>query len=156
MVKGPEGHRSARERQIGFLDELRKRGLHVEENLIVGGGYTFESGLEAGEMLLSRRDRPTAIFASNDEMAAGVYQAAYRLGLRIPDDVSVVGFDDSQIASRLWPPLTTIRLPIRLMARIAATKLIQEGAATDVATDDAVHVIPHMVERASSRAPKPA
>ena len=60
-------------------------------------------------------------------MAAGVYRAAYQLGLSIPDDLSVVGFDDSPLASRIWPPLTTIRLPIRDMGRLAASKLLPHG-----------------------------
>jgi LacI family transcriptional regulator len=154
LVRGPEGHRSAHERRIGFLEALRSRGVHIDDTLVVSGGYTFESGIEAGELLLSRSDRPTAIFASNDEMAAGIYQAAYHLGLRIPDDVSVVGFDDGQIASRLWPPLTTIRLPIRVMARIAAAKLIQNASAAEPVTDETVYVIPHLVERASARPPR--
>ena len=69
-------------------------------------------------------ERPTAIFASNDEMAAGVYKVAYALGLKIPDDLSVVGYDDSPLALRLSPSLTTVRLPIRDMGRRAAEKLI--------------------------------
>lgn len=148
LISGPEGHRSPIERRMGFLGELERHGIRTPDELIVAGRYTFESGLEGGELLLSRRDRPTAIFASNDEMAAGVYQAAYRRGIAIPEGLSVVGFDDSPIASRLWPPLTTIRLPIRLMARLAASRLIRE--APEAAQEDAVFVIPHLIERASS------
>jgi LacI family transcriptional regulator len=151
LITGPEGHRSPIERRLGFLGELERHGLRMPGDFIVAGRYTFESGLESGEWLLSRRDRPTAIFASNDEMAAGVYQAAYRRGLTIPDQLSVVGFDDSPIASRLWPPLTTIRLPIRLMARLAASKLIRD--ADDGSGEVAVFVIPHLIERASSGPP---
>lgn len=151
LITGPEGHRSPIERRLGFLGELERHGIRTPEDLIVAGRYTFESGLEAGELLLSRRDRPTAIFASNDEMAAGVYQAAYRRGITIPDALSVVGFDDSPIASRLWPPLTTIRLPIRLMSRLAATRLIRDVDAAEAA--DAVFVIPHLIERGSSGPP---
>ena len=151
LVTGPEGHRSPIERRLGFLGELERHGLRMPEEFIVAGRYTFESGLEAGEWLLSRRERPTAIFASNDEMAAGVYQAAYRRGLTIPGQLSVVGFDDSPIASRLWPPLTTIRLPIRLMARLAASKLIRDTR--NAPAEDAVFVIPHLIERASSGPP---
>ncbi len=86
-------------------------------------------------------------------MAAGVYKAAYRLGLRIPEDLSVVGFDDSPLASRLWPSLTTVRLPIRDMGRLAASKLLPnaskdagDGAATSI-------VVPHLTVRDSSRPP---
>lgn len=152
LITGPEGHRSPIERRLGFLNELERQGISTPDDLIVSGRYTFESGLESGELLLSRRDRPTAIFASNDEMAAGVYQTAYRRGIAIPEALSVVGFDDSPIASRLWPPLTTIRLPIRLMARLAASRLIREPR--EDAVEDAVFVIPHLIERASSAPPQ--
>ena len=82
---------------------------------------------------LARRPRSPAIFASNDEMAAGVYKAAFRLKISIPDELSMVGFDDSPVASRLSPTLTTIRLPIRDMARPAASKLLPvDGAPGEV------------------------
>lgn len=150
VITGPEGHRSTQERLSGFTDALRKRGIEVPPELIVGGGYTFESGVQAAEMLLSVRQRPTAIFASNDEMAAGVYQTAHRLGISIPGQLSVVGFDDSPIASRIWPPLTTIRLPIRLMARLGATQLMQPS---DSRSGQDAFVVPHLVTRNSTQAP---
>src|SRR6185369_7321949 len=81
-----------------------------------------------GEKLLALNPRPTAIFASNDEMAAGVYRTANRLGLAIPGDLSIVGFDDGPLASRLLPSLTTIRLPIRELGRLAANKLLHPEA----------------------------
>lgn len=151
VITGPEGHRSPVERLEGFKEGLAKRGIHVPPELIVGGGYTFESGMQAAEMLLSVRDRPTAIFACNDEMAAGVYQTAHRLGIRIPEQLSVIGFDDSPIASRIWPPLTTIRLPIRLMARLAATQLMQTDDPAQ--NQDAAFVVPHLVVRNSTQKP---
>ena len=123
-IAGPRGFMSARERREGFVEALEKRGLRIPEAMIVEGGYTYESGLAGAEILLSRSPRPTAIFASNDEMAAGVYRAARDLGLDVPRDLSVVGFDDGPIAGRLSPPLTTVRLPIRDIGRMAAGKLI--------------------------------
>lgn len=101
--------------------------------------------------MLSQHPRPTAIFSSNDEMAAGVYQVAHRLGITIPEDLSVVGFDDNPIASRLWPPLTTIRLPIPLMARLAATSLISSSTAQS--QQDAALVVPDLVIRNSTQSP---
>ena len=74
------------------------------------------------------KNRPTAIFACNDEMAAGVYQVAREMGLSIPEDLSIVGFDDTPVSSRLWPPLTTIRWPIVEMGRSAAAKLLEPKA----------------------------
>ncbi len=92
--------------------------------MIAEGDYRFESGLLAGERLLGLTLRPTAIFCCNDEMAAGVVHAAGRLGLDIPGDLSVIGFDDTPTAAHIWPPLTTVRWPIAVMARAATLRLI--------------------------------
>lgn len=154
-ITGPQGFLSARERREGFLEALAHRGLTVPAELIVQGGYTYESGLAGGEVLLRRTPRPTAIFASNDEMAAGVYRAADRLGLSIPGDLSVVGFDDGPIAGRLLPPLTTVRLPIRDIGRMAAIKLTQPAAdGTDEAHGSHALIVPHLVVRDSCRPPR--
>src|SRR6186713_1243550 len=128
LVAGPAQYRSAHERQSGFIAALQQRGTKLAPENIVEGNYTFDSGVVCAEALLARTPRPTAIFACNDEMAAGVYKAAYKLGLRIPEDLSVVGFDDSPLASRLWPSLTTVRLPIRDMGRLAALKLLPNAS----------------------------
>ncbi len=86
-------------------------------------------------------------------MAAGVYKAAYRLKIVIPDELSVVGFDDSPVASRLSPALTTIRLPIRDMARLAASKLIPAGPAVPEA-ESVSRIVPHLIVRDSAQAPR--
>lgn len=150
-IAGPRGFMSARERREGFVEALGKRGLRLPDSLIVEGGYTYESGLAGAEVLLTRSPRPTAIFASNDEMAAGVYRAAYSRGLAVPRDLSVVGFDDGPIAARLMPPLTTVRLPIRDIGRLAARKLVVPGSADAAATDSLV--VPHLVIRDSCQPP---
>ena len=95
--------------------------------MIVEGAYTFDSGVACAEALLARRPRPTAIFACNDEMAAGVYKAAYRLRISIPEELSVVGFDDIQIALHNNPSLTTVRQPVMSMARLAAELIIEHS-----------------------------
>ena len=151
-ITGPPGFLSAQERREGFLDALEKRGLKIPSELIVEGGYTYESGLAGGERLLSRSPRPTAIFASNDEMAAGVYRAADRLGLSIPGDLSVVGFDDGPIAARLLPPLTTVRLPIRDIGRLAAIKLAQPDSQAGESALTSL-IVPHLVVRDSCQPP---
>lgn len=130
IVTGPDGFRSARERCEGFLAAMQRHGLKVPDSYIVGGSYTFDSGLAAAEQLLRLPTRPTAIFASNDQMAAGAFHAARHNGLRVPQDLSLVGFDDSPIASHIWPPMTTVRWPIRAMAKAAALKLIHPHEAT--------------------------
>ena len=127
LVAGPHGFRSARERRIGFEEALQAASIAFPRSLVADGTYTFESGVVAAERLLDLMPRPTAIFACNDEMAAGVIHAARARGLDIPHDLSIIGFDDTPIAAHVWPPLTTVRWPIASMARSAALKLIADG-----------------------------
>lgn len=128
FVSGPASFRSSHERRDGFEAALRERGLALAASYHAQGAYTFDSGIECGRALLQMSTPPTAIFAGNDEMAAGVLQAARQLGVRVPEDLSLVGFDDFQIASRLWPTLTTIRTPTREIGRLAVERLIgREG-----------------------------
>lgn len=124
LVQGPSGFRSAAERRRGFEAALAEAGIDLPRSLIAEGNYTFESGVSAADRLLDITPRPTAIFASNDEMAAGVMHAARRRGLAIPEDLSIIGFDDTPIAAHIWPPLTTVRWPIVSMARAATLKLL--------------------------------
>jgi LacI family transcriptional regulator len=123
-ISGPATFRSSHERRRGFEEGLAERSLALETRYAREGAYTFESGAACALELLQLTPRPTAIFAGNDEMAAGVLQAARQLGLSAPGDVSVVGFDDFQIASRVWPALTTIHTPTREIGRLAAERLI--------------------------------
>jgi LacI family transcriptional regulator len=151
LITGPRRYRSSIERGEGFVDALMRRGIKVPSEHIYEGGYTFESGVAGAEQLLARPDRPTAIFACNDEMAAGVYKAAQRMGISIPADLSVVGYDDSPLASQLWPALSTVRLPIRDVGRQAAALLLaQDGAASAVMAS----VTPHLLIRDSCQPPQ--
>ena len=123
-ISGPPTFRSSRERREGFEAGLAARGLKLEPRYSQEGAYTFESGIECAAALLKLTPRPTAIFAGNDEMAAGVLQAARQMGVAVPADLSVVGFDDFEIARRLWPSLTTIRTPTREIGRLAVQRLM--------------------------------
>ena len=154
IIAGPSQYRSTHERLSGFTGALEKRGINIPAEMIVEGAYTFESGVACAEALLARRPRPTAIFASNDEMAAGVYKAAYRMKVSIPEELSVIGFDDSPMAARLTPSLTTIRQPIREMGRLAAAKLIPPKGPEDTETSAASRMSLHLVVRDSSQPPK--
>jgi LacI family transcriptional regulator len=147
-ISGPALFRSAYERRRGFIEGLSKAGLELAPEFSKEGAYTYESGLARGTELLSMTTRPTAIFAGNDEMAAGVYGAAREIGLRIPEDLSVVGYDDAPGAARLWPPLTSVRLPIREMGSAAAEKLFaeREGRSKMSATE----FTPSLIERQST------
>lgn len=129
LIAGPDGFRSAQERRQGFMDALARHGLECGSERIAKGNYTFESGRTAAEQLLEAYPRPTAIFCSNDEMAAGALHAARQRDIVVPDSLSLVGFDDTAIAAHIWPPLTTVRWPIRVMARTAALKLIDPAKA---------------------------
>jgi LacI family transcriptional regulator len=154
MISGPPTYRSSLERLSGFSNALTDRGLTLAPEYSAEGAYTFESGAACAELLLSRTPRPTAIFAGNDETAAGVYRTAYLRGLKIPDDLTVIGFDDSPLASRLCPSLTTMRQPIRDMGRLAAEKVMAKIANQDGPPSAATTVFPHLVVRESSGRPK--
>ena len=129
FVRGHLDHSATPLRYQGFLDAMRDADLEVRPEWVVSGAFSFRSGVGAGERLLSLADRPTAIFASNDDMALGVMAAANRLGLTLPAQLSVAGFDDSPIAQAVWPQLTTIRQPVEAMARAAATMLVERVSA---------------------------
>lgn len=124
LIEGPSGFRSAHERREGFLAAMQAHGLEVAAQARAQGTYRFDSGIAAASLLLDVPDRPTAIFCSNDEMAAGAFHAARQRDLKVPDDLSIIGFDDSPIAAHIWPPLTTVGWPVREMGRAAALKLI--------------------------------
>jgi LacI family transcriptional regulator len=154
MISGPQTYTSTVERVAGFSNALAERGLKIAPEYLIEGAYTFESGAACAELLLSRSTRPTAIFAGNDETAAGVYRTAYLRGLKIPDDLTVIGFDDSPLASRLCPSLTTMRQPIRDMGRAAAERVMAKIAGLDALPETASTFFPHLVVRESSGRPR--
>lgn len=119
----PKQEASAR-RLDGYRSALEENNLPVDESLIAPGNFTFKSGLEAATTLLELDTPPTAIFASNDDMAAAAVAVAHRKGLDIPGDLSVCGFDDTALAETLFPELTTIHQPIEDMTREAVDHLI--------------------------------
>jgi LacI family transcriptional regulator, galactose operon repressor len=122
-LAGQRENPAARTRREAFYREMRQCGLPVPEAYVLEGRFTARGGEEAATDLLSLPERPTAIFAGNDNMAMGAYRAARRLGLRVPDDLSLVGFDDAEYAPALDPPLTTVRFPRPEMAEGAAELL---------------------------------
>ena len=151
LVTGPLQHGAAGTRRAGFLAALAKLGSTtlVSE---ADGGFDFEKGIEAGCALLSLPDRPTAIFAMNDDSAAGVMSAAAQLGLHVPKDVAVAGFDDSWVAKSVWPYLTTVYQPITEMA-YGATSLLIERATTN--GDSGAHLLDYqIIVRDSTGAPR--
>ncbi len=128
-ISGPNTFRSAHERRAGFEEGLAEGGVTLQDAYSLEGRYTYDSGAECARRLFALDPRPTAIFTGNDEMAAGVYQAAREAGLSIPRDLSVVSYDDSPTAPRLFPPLTSVRLPIREIGKVAAQMLLRDPEA---------------------------
>lgn len=126
LIKGHPDHIATVERERGFRMAMEAANLSGDDVLVEQGFFSFRSGLDAAERLMDRRNRPTAIFASNDDMAAGVVSVAHRRGLNVPGDLSVVGFDDTQLATAVWPELTTIRQPVSAMAGAALELLLSE------------------------------
>jgi LacI family transcriptional regulator len=124
FVKGPPEHRAAALRYDGFLDAVRSAGI-LEEPWTTTGDFTFKSGVEATERLLRDGVRVTALACANDDMAAGVMLALHRAGFEIPAAMSVTGFDDTPMSEIVWPPLTTIRQPIKDLAERAVHLLVQ-------------------------------
>jgi LacI family transcriptional regulator len=123
FIAGPESHSSTAARRDGYRDSLASHGLAMDDALIAAGEFTFESGLAAAEALLALPQPPSAIFACSDDLAGAVVAVAARRDLRIPQDLAVAGFDDTPIATKLWPTLTTVRQPIAAMAELATTLL---------------------------------
>ena len=128
FIAGPTGCTACEQRYLGYLDGLKQVELPLLPTLVKRGANTVPSGMACGRELLvqPRNLRPTAIFASNDEMAAGVLRAAHDFRIDVPAELSVAGFEDAPIASQIWPRLTTIRQPIRAMAERAAALLMEQ------------------------------
>lgn len=125
FIQGIEQHAATSLRRAGFLDAMHQAGLPVNPSRMQPGDFNFHSGLRGGEILLADvHDRPTAIFASNDDTAMGVIAAASRLGIAVPQALSVVGFDDAPAARIVWPDITTVRQPLADMAAAAVDILV--------------------------------
>ncbi|MES5813235.1 LacI family DNA-binding transcriptional regulator [Pseudoxanthomonas sp. Soil82] len=155
FIKGrPDLSASAR-RYEGFQTAMFEAGLPIDASLVQQGDYTYRSGLKTGEKILAHKRPPTAIIASNDDMAAAVVSVAHRRGLDVPRDLSVVGFDDSSSATTVWPELTTIHQPIASMANAAIDVLLRTIRRKDSSTRVLVdQVVPHrLVVRGSVGAP---
>ncbi|MDG2522111.1 LacI family DNA-binding transcriptional regulator [Caulobacter segnis] len=154
FISGPSRFISAQQRRLGFLDALAESGL--SPTVMSEGDYSFESGIAFGRSLLDLPDPPTAVFASNDFMAAGVLKALSERGLSSPGHLSVAGFDDSSIAQMISPALTTINRPMRAMAQTAAKRLLarigaEEGEPSIQTAPDEITL--ELVERESTAPP---
>ncbi len=153
LVMGPEYATTAVQRRDGYREALTEAGIPLDDSLIAGDAFSMEAGEAAARILLDLADPPTAIFAVNDNNAIGVMAVAARRGLRIPDHLSVIGYNDIPVVSKLPVPLTTIREPFNLIARGAIDLLLDETPRrpgeipTIVAT-------PTLIPRKSTAAPR--
>ncbi|MEF2969132.1 LacI family DNA-binding transcriptional regulator [Paenibacillus sp. M1] len=151
MIGGAESDRIAGQpRYEGFRQALRDHGIPLREELMQDGGFTFDGGLRAAERLLTAAPDVTAVFAAADEMAIAVISAAAKLGIAVPEQLSVVGYDDLKLAEMSNPPLTTVAQPLREMGELASRKLI---AMLDSGAPAASEILPHrIIERQTVRA----
>jgi LacI family transcriptional regulator len=154
FIHGDPGHKAVANRYLGYRDGLRQSGLEFVEAWTAQGDNSFGSGEAAGHLLLQLADPPTAIFAANDDMAAGVLRAAKQRGVDVPGQLSVAGCDDISLARQLCPTLTTIRQPLSSMAERAALVLI--GYGNDEAPLQGAEVVPATIEVRESTGPAPA
>jgi LacI family transcriptional regulator len=157
LIKGQADSYYSQLRFEGYAKALKVAGIALDPNLVAQGEFTYRSGFNAAESLLSQTKRPTAIFPSNDDMAAGAVAAAHRLGLDVPKDVTITGFDDTSMASTVWPELTTVRQPISEMAALALKMLVDQiRAGRQGVALRALHEIQafSIIERQSSAAPQ--
>ncbi len=147
FIKGHPNHMGSLDRMRGYCRALERVGIAFDPALVCDGEFDFESGVRGAQHLLGLPDRPTAIFASNDDMAAGVLAVAHDRNIDLPGALSVAGFDDTTLARTVWPPLTTIHQPMAELARTAAEILIGGGGLTH-------RRLPHtLIERASVAPP---
>jgi LacI family transcriptional regulator len=151
FVEGPPEAMVSIARLHGYHAALSQRGLVADAGLMRAGPFTFDAGFAAAEQLLARADRPTALFASNDLQALGAIEAARTLGLLVPEDVSVVGFDDMPAAQWSAPPLTTVRQPFAEMGRVAMRRLLRRIAGEEL-TSPRVELATQLILRKSTAA----
>jgi LacI family transcriptional regulator len=157
FIKGHPNQTASAQRFAGFQATMEEAGLTPNPAYIEQGYFSYRSGLEAAEQLLDRKRPPSAIFASNDDMAAAAISVAHRRGLDVPRDLSLVGFDDSPTATTVWPELTTIRQPIAAMAEAALTLLLRQirQRKDGEPTEPIDHLFAHELIKRDSDAPPP-
>ncbi|MDQ2075919.1 LacI family DNA-binding transcriptional regulator [Marinimicrobium sp. ABcell2] len=153
---GDEAHKSSTERLEGYLEALREHQIEPTPELILQGQYSFESGVERSKQLLALNERPSAVFACNDEIAAGTLFATRLAGIEVPKDLSIVGFEDSPFSRQAWPNLTTAQQPIAEIGRRATALLINRlRAEKSPSTLDSEGFHPKLILRDSTTPPTP-
>ncbi len=152
---GGKSHGSSWGRYQGYADALRDYGIAEDPELVLEGDYSFDDGFRGARRLLMQAHRPTAIFGSNDEIAAGVLAAARSGGLNVPYDLSIAGFEDSPFSKQSWPPLTTAKQATEDIGRRAARRLLAEIRDQPEAKAGNTGINPELVVRGSTAPPRP-
>lgn len=153
FISGPRDHKSAALRLEGFVDAVKSLGLSEDAVAVAEGNFTFKSGIDWATKLLTGPQSPTALICANDDMAAGALFSAHRLGLNVPKDLSITGFDDTPVSQIVWPPLTTIHQPLRQMGSKAVELLVECIARDNGGADSEIepNLVPfHLMDRAST------
>lgn len=153
FITGDPTHKAVGNRFLGYKDGLQQSGLTFSEKLVAPGDNSCESGEACAAQLLQRAKPPTAIFAANDDMAAGVLRTAFRLGFNVPEQLSVAGCDDIALARQIFPALTTIRQPLATMAERASLALIRQAGKDVPLTGN--EVVPGSLKIRESTGPAP-
>ena len=151
MINGPQHFQAARDRAVGFRSALQRAGIDWHDELVSGGDWSMVTGYQAARRFLERPVPPTAIFCASDVIALGAIAAAYERQMRVPEDLSIVGFDDRLLASQAQPPLTTIALPLFEMGRVAGS--IAVGSTPPGGQVVGLRTVPCSLVRRSTTAP---
>ena len=125
-IRGIQGHVSAEDRFAGFNRALIEADISPDSAIVERGNFTFKSGIERAQAIFSSANPPSALICANDDMAAGALLSAHKMGLNIPKDISIVGFDDTPVSEIVWPPLTTIHQPLKKLGK-GAVELLMRG-----------------------------
>ncbi|ROS01423.1 LacI family transcriptional regulator [Sinobacterium caligoides] len=155
FISGDKGHKSTGERFKGYQAALKQNHIRYDKKLVIEGSYSFESGVEGAKQLLSgKQKKPSAIFACNDEIAAGALFAARLMGVEVPEEVSIAGFEDSPFSRQTWPKLTTAQQPNNEIAQLATSMLISSlrRTASGKEQPENRHFEPQIVVRDSTAA----
>lgn len=148
IIEGKEGFKSSTERKQGFIEAIIDNNIPINKDYIMKGNYDLESGYKAMKTLLSKSRIPTAVFCSNDDMAVGAMKAIVESGLRVPEDISILGFDDNLFSAFLTPTLTTVKRPIEKISTEGA-KILLEIIENKCIKKETVYINTTFVERQS-------
>ena len=124
FVKGPDDQEASHKRFQGYKNALQAKKIKFDESLVFPGDFNFVSGMAAGDKFLGLAKRPSAVFTANDDMAAGFLVSALKRGIKVPEELSIAGFDDSELAEKMWPQITTVRQPTLEFGRRAIELLV--------------------------------